>query len=99
MRKISIHGKGYPCRITMGAMLRFKRETGRDISRVDKGDVADLVLFLWCCTASACSADGVDFDLTSERFADMLEPEAVTAFYGNMAADAEEEQKKNLTTE
>ena len=29
--KIIIGGKEYPCRVTMGALLRFKRETGHDV--------------------------------------------------------------------
>ena len=27
---ISIHSREYPCRLTMGAMLEFKRRTGRE---------------------------------------------------------------------
>lgn len=46
MKKITIKGKEYPCRITMGAMVRFKRESGKDVSEISKSDVSDLVLFL-----------------------------------------------------
>lgn len=31
MKKIKIKGQEYPCRVTMGAMVRFKRESGKDI--------------------------------------------------------------------
>ena len=34
---ISIDGKEYPCRPTMGAMLRFKEQTGKDISEISGG--------------------------------------------------------------
>ena len=61
MTKIEINGKEYPCRVTMGAMLRFKRETGHDVSKMDPTDVAELVTLLWCCIVSASKADGVEF--------------------------------------
>ena len=37
MRKIMIEvgSKAYPCCLTMGAMLLFKRNTGKDVSQMD----------------------------------------------------------------
>lgn len=81
MKKLTIKGKSYPCRVTMGAMVRFKRESGKDVSQMEPGDLSDLVLFMWCCTASACNADGVEFGYTQEQFADSLEPSGVSGFY------------------
>lgn len=83
MKKIKIDGKQYPCRITMGAMLRFKRETGRDVSSMSSDDVSDMIVFMWACTASACAHDKVEFDMTIEQFADSLEPDSVQAFYAD----------------
>lgn len=90
--KITINGKVYPCRVTMGAMLRFKRETGRDVSQM-AADVADMVTFLWCCIASACKADGVPFDIALIDFADMLAPESIREFYDKMDAGQPDEKK------
>lgn len=53
VRKINVGGRELPCRVTMGAMLRFKRETGRDVSGMSSGDISDLITFL--CGA-ACRA-------------------------------------------
>lgn len=78
----------FPHRVTMGAMLRFKRETGRDFSEVGEKDIEALVVFMWCCTVSACKADGVDFGLSLEDYADMTEPADVRAFYDEMSASA-----------
>ena len=83
MMTIKINGKEYPCRVTMGAMLRFKRETGKDVSQIGKGNVADLVTFLWCCTASASKADGVEFGMGLVDFADLLEPDTLPHPDGN----------------
>lgn len=88
MKRIFINGKEYPCRITMGAMLRFKRETGKDASELKETDVAELVTFLWCCIASASKADDVEFGMSLMDFADKLEPETLTGFYTSMSEDA-----------
>lgn len=94
MKTITINGKQYPCRVTMGAMLRFKHETGKDVSELGQTDVADLITLLWCCVASASKADGVEFCLGLMDFADQLEPDTLTGFYtsmgeGTTAGDAE----------
>lgn len=96
MRKIMYKGRELPCRMTMGAMVRFKRETGRDVSAIQNGDIADLILLLWCCIMSACNADGVNFDTGFELFADTLDAEALQDFIAGLAAQsAEGEQKKS----
>lgn len=71
--KITVSGKEYPCRQTMGAMLRFKRETGREVSDME-GGLTDLCTYLYCCVASASAADGVEFGMTLTQFADVLAP-------------------------
>lgn len=91
--KIVLKGKEYPSRVTLGAMLRFKNETGRDVSGLEEGSVSDLILFLWCCVASACRADGVEFAYGVEEFADLIEPDALADFYAEAGADA---KKKTL---
>lgn len=72
--EIRIDGKAYPCRQTMGAMLRFKQETGKEVTEL--GDsLSDMCAYLYCCTVSACKKDGVEFDMTLMDFADSLTPE------------------------
>ena len=34
MKKIQVYGKEYPMRMTMGAMRRFKQETGMEVSEM-----------------------------------------------------------------
>ena len=58
----------------MGAMLRFKRETGREVTELDGGSLSDLCTYLWCCVKSASSADGRDFGLSLMEFADVIDP-------------------------
>ena len=92
-KKIKVNGKEYPCRILMGAMLRFKRETGRDVSEMSSTDTADLITFLWCCVTSSCNADGVEFGLSLEDFADGLDAESFNCFYAEQAEEASEQKK------
>lgn len=88
VRKINVGGRELPCRVTMGAMLRFKRETGRDVSEMSSGDISDLITFMWCCVSSACVADGTEFGLTLEEFADRMDPESLGRFYESGASDS-----------
>lgn len=73
MKTITIKGKDYPLRITMGAMVRFKRITGKDVSQVGEGDAIELFQFLYCCLVSACKADGIEFNYDFEEFADIMD--------------------------
>jgi len=96
MAKIKItasDGKVYPCRMTNGAMLRFKHETGRDVSAMD-GGMADDIILIWCCVASACVADGIEFNYSCEEFSDRVDIEELQSFNVSMQADAVAGAKK-----
>lgn len=63
--QIKINGQDYPCRLTMGALLAYKRKTGHDFgTEADASDtsnmanIENLLLLLGCCLESACRADG-----------------------------------------
>lgn len=94
MNKIEINGKQYPCRVTMGAMLRFRNEAGKDVTQLNSDDIGDLVTLLWCCVASASNADGVEFDMSLMDFADSLDPETVTGFYTTMDGERKADPEK-----
>lgn len=70
-----MNGKAFPCRQTMGAMLRFKQETGKEITEIEQGSFSDICTFLWCCVVSACKHDGIDFNMSLMDFADSISPE------------------------
>lgn len=94
MNKIEINGKQYPCRITMGAMLRFKQETDKDVSQMKPDDMGDLITLLWCCVASASKAEGVEFGMSLMDFADCLDPETMTGFYTTMEGEGKADPEK-----
>lgn len=94
MAKIKIGNKGeYPFRQTMGALLRFKHETGKDASKaMSEGDLSAIITFFYCCVKSACNADNVKCDLTLEDFADNIDAETLNAF--TAAVQKENDAKK-----
>ena len=99
MRKveITINGKSYPCRQTMGAMLRFKRETGKEVTDMDGGSLTDICTFLWCCIVSACKADGIPFDMSLMEFADAVSPDDISQWTKSVnegVEDSESDSKK-----
>ena len=96
MNLIKIKGKDYPCRVTMGAMVRFNRMAGYDVSEMDSQSMTDMIMFVYCCVKSACKADDVDFSLDFETFADSLEPGALNEFYASMSSGSSSEEKKTV---
>jgi hypothetical protein len=83
MNSLKIEGREYPCRVTMGAMMRFKQETGKDIQAMESTDTADVLTFLWCCIVSACRVDGVEFTLSALDMADRMSAEDFAAWQGD----------------
>lgn len=93
MNKVIICAKEYPSRVTMGAMIDFKRETGKDVNDIGN-DVEQLTMFMYCCVRSACRADKIDFQLTFEEFADGINLEDFTTFQNGMAPEEDNAKKK-----
>lgn len=75
---VASDGREWPCRVTLGAMRRYKQLTGEDVSRM--AGVSDITTLIWCCCKSACAIDGVAFDLDVDEFCDRVGIEAATAF-------------------
>lgn len=90
---ITIDGKSYPCRQTMGGALRFKEMTGKEVSEIDPRSVSEAFTFLWCCTESACRRDGVEFGMTLMDMADSVTPEVVTGWVEAMATPDGEKKR------
>lgn len=78
--EIEIDGAIYPCRMTMGAMVLFKEQTGREVTDIDAGSLSDMCRFLWCCVKSASRRDKVEFPLTFEDFADGVTPDIILSW-------------------
>ncbi|MDO5395653.1 MAG: hypothetical protein Q4F07_06785 [Bacteroidales bacterium] len=103
--EIQINGEAYPCSLTMGAMLRFKQETGREITEIDAASFSDLCTYLWCCVISASKREGRRFDMTLMEFADSIDPADMEQWTkslevqngaGDSEGETEEQEKKSL---
>lgn len=92
--EILINGVAYPCRPTMGAMLRFKRETGKEVTEIVGDNLSDLCTYLYCCVCSASAADKVDFNMTLMEFADSINPEDMQAWTAQLQGEEPTENKK-----
>ena len=74
MKKVKVGGKELPVRMTMGAMLRFNRATGKDFKDLGNLTIEDLCQLLYACMQSASKADGIDVsDITLEDFMDSID--------------------------
>lgn len=103
--EIQINGEAYPCSLTMGAMLRFKQETGREITEIDTASFSDLCTYLWCCVISASKREGRRFGMTLMEFADSIDPADMEQWTkslevqngaGDSEGETEEQEKKSL---
>lgn len=84
----------------MGAMLRFKQETGKEINELDPQNFTELCVYFWCCVKSASNRDGIPFDYSLMDFADSIEPDDMKAWTtavmkptGGDASSPEDEKK------
>lgn len=90
---VTVGGKELPCRLTMGAMLMFKHNTGKDVSEMNSSDMEDLLQFMYCCVKCACKADGVDFGADFETFCCQITPDDLNAWNEAMAQTGEDKKK------
>lgn len=97
MKYITIQGKQYPFRLTIGAMVRYKHDTGEDFSEFKGNDMEKLGMIVYHGTRSACRAEGIDFPF--EKKEDMLDyidvQEAVAVLGGGEGAQPEVDEKKS----
>lgn len=87
---ITADGVEYPCRPSMGAMLRFKRETGKEIHEIT--GTTDLLIYLWCCVCSACAREGREFNMSLMEFSDRVGLDDMAAWQSAISGDGEAEE-------
>lgn len=88
---ITINGEAYPCSPTMGAMLRFTQETGREITEINASSFSDLCTYLWCCVVAASNREGKKFEMSLMDFADNLTPEDMTGWQQAIISNSQPE--------
>lgn len=87
--EVTINGEKYPCRPTMGAILRFKQETGKEVSEI--AGLSDWITYLYCCISSAVKNDtGKEFFLSLMDFADSVPQELIGEWVDTLQENAGE---------
>lgn len=67
IQKIRIGDQEYPAYQTMGAMLAFKQETGKEVTEIPATDISGMMAYLFCVVRSACKREKVEFPFTDTQ--------------------------------
>lgn len=81
-------GEKFPVEMSLGAMLLFKHETGKEATEADMGSLSDLTILLWGGAAAASEVQGIPFLFTPQQFANRLTSEALSGWAQVLADDA-----------
>ncbi len=90
--EIFINGEAYPCSPTMGAMLRFKEETGREVTEIRTDSPTDLCTYMYCCVASASKREGRPLSMSLMDFADNITAEDMAGWSQSIMSEQPEDQ-------
>lgn len=83
VKKITIKGTAYPFRITIGAMIQYKRMTGEDFSSFDGREAEKMCIIIFCGLRSECAAEGKEFPFEGwEEIADHLSLDDIKDLFG-----------------
>ena len=83
MNKIKIQGKEYPVRLTIGAMVAYKRDTGEDFTQFRGDDMEKLGCIIFHAVRTACKSDGVAFPFDKpDDMIDYVDMDQATAALG-----------------
>lgn len=92
MKKITINGTTYPCRLTVGVLKRYKDQTGREME--DVKDIFSISELLFLALQATCKREHVPFPYASAEELmddlDVLEMNGISeALFGKPDASAE----------
>lgn len=92
--EVTFNGETYPLVLTMGALLEFKRLTGKDVSEVKNNDLEALVTLCFCCLSSACRAAKKKFPYSLQEFFDNCTIDDINAMNEQIAMQQAENPAK-----
>lgn len=88
---VEIDGKNYPAHTSLGAMLLFKKETGKEVNEIS--GLSDSIVWLWCCVKSASSKSEEPLIMSCQEFADSCTMEVLDE-WTNAQKELQETSKK-----
>ncbi len=77
----------------MGAWVLFREMTGHEPGDEMAVSSVELCSFLYCTIKAACIGEGMDFDMSFEKFACSLTPAELQQWNAACAAEAAEQKK------
>lgn len=77
-------GETFPAEINLGAMLLFKKETGREVTEADYSAPSDLITLLWCAASAASEVAEVKMDYTLQQFANRVTADTLKKWSAQM---------------
>lgn len=87
-KMIEIDGVQYPCYMTIGAMMAFKRMTGKEVDEMGGIGIEGIATLFFCCVRSACTREKREIPFNSvEELADYIRPEDLTAWNEHLIGD------------
>lgn len=89
---VDVKGVSYPAEVSLGAMLLFKKETGKEVSEI-KG-LSDSIIWLWCCVKSASSSTNTPLTMGCQEFADNCTMEVLDEWAEVQNEDNKKSKKK-----
>lgn len=87
---IVINGEKYPYVETMGAMLGFKQETGKDMPE----DLEEILKYMYHVVKAVCRRENKPFELSFDDFADGLDADEFNRVYLGLAEAGQDEGKE-----
>lgn len=96
MTEITIDGKKYPARLTMGALREYAALTGNKNAEVN--DTIEAGDFLWACVYATCRQRGITLPFDHDGMLDLMTPEEVMAAFKAMTPDDDGAKKKTAAT-
>ena len=95
MKHVTVKGKSYPFRLTIGAMVAYKKAVGEDFSKFNGEDMEKMLHIIFHGIKSACKADGIEFPYQSpEEIADYIDMERITDLFDAKGVDEDDGSKK-----
>ena len=88
---VEIEGISYPAHNSLGAMLLFKKETGKEVNQID--GLSDSIIWLWCCVKSASARTEHPLTMDCQEFADRCTMDVLDE-WTNTQRELQEESKK-----
>lgn len=87
-KRIEIDGKLYPCYMTIGAMMAFKKMTGKEVDDMQGLGIEGVATLFFCCVRGACRREKVDFPFKDPgEMADFIRPEDLSTWERSIAGE------------